>query len=94
MQRIARSREGFEESNTACPWCGHEHDVNVLRKVFERSGNVTTMHTTCDDCDMRVRLQRHKLGHFTFYKYIDYKKRRMIKAGWVQVRHHGTQNYA
>jgi uncharacterized protein YlaI len=94
MQRIARSREGFEESNSACPWCGHEHDVNVLRKIFERSNNVCTMHTTCDDCDKRVRLQRHKLGHFTFYKYIDYKKRRLIKSGHVPVLRNGTQNYA
>ena len=94
MQRIARSRQGFEESNSACPWCGHEHEVNVLRKIFERSGNVTTMQTTCDECDMRVRLHRHKLGHFTFYKYVDYKKKRKIKTGWVQVRQYGTQNYA
>jgi uncharacterized protein YlaI len=94
MQRIIRSREGYEESNTACPWCGHEHDVNVLRKIFERSNNVCTMHTTCDECDKRVRLQRHKLGHFSFYKYIDYKKRRLIKSGHVPVPRNGTQDYA
>ena len=52
------------------------------------------MHTTCDDCDKRVRLQRHKLGYFTFYKYIDYKKRRLIKSGHVPVLRNGTQDYA
>ena len=94
MQRIIRSRKGYEESNTACPWCGHEHDVNVLRKIFERSGNKTTMHTTCDECDMRVLLQRHTLGHFTFYRYIDYKKRRKIASGHVHTRFYAPVDYA
>jgi transposase-like protein len=94
MEKRIRSRQGFEESNTVCPWCGHEHDVKVLDKIFIRSGNKVTMHFACDDCDMRVRLQRHLLGHYSFYKYIDYKKRRMIKAGRVPVERDGTINYA
>lgn len=94
MEKIIRSRKGFEESNTACPWCSHEHDVNVLRKIFDRSGNKTTMYTTCDDCDKRVLLHRHTQGHFSFYKYVDHKKRRKIASGWVQVRQYGSQNYA
>lgn len=94
MKNMLRSRKGFEESNTACPWCSHEHDVNVLRKVFERSGNKTTMYTTCDECDKRVLLHRHTQGHFSFYKYVDHKKRRKIASGWVQVRQYGTQDYA
>jgi uncharacterized protein YlaI len=91
---MLRSRKGFEESNTLCPWCSHEHDVNVLRKIFERSGNKTTMYTTCDDCDKRVLLHRHTQGHFSFYKYVDHKKRRKIASGWVQVRQYGSHNYA
>lgn len=94
MEKGLRSRRGFEESYTICPWCSHEHDVDTLRKVFERSGNKTTMYTTCDECDKRVLLQRHTLGHFSFYKYVDYKKLRKIKSGWVQSRFYAPIDYA
>jgi uncharacterized protein YlaI len=94
MSKIIRSRQGFEESDMSCPWCGHEHDVNVMRKLFERSGNKNTMMTTCDECDKRVSLQLHKLGHFSFYRYVDQKKRRMIKAGWEQKRFYAPVDYS
>jgi transcription elongation factor Elf1 len=94
MEKIIRSKHGYEESNTACPWCEHEHDVRVLDKTFKRSGNKCTMHSTCDKCDKRVRLQLHKLGHYSFYKYIDYKKRRRVKDGWQQQRFRETIDYS
>jgi uncharacterized protein YlaI len=94
IEKAIRSRRGFEDSNTQCAWCGHKHDVNVLRKVFERSGNKTTMYTTCDDCNKRVLLHRHKLGHFSFYKYVDHKKQRKIAAGWVQQKFYAPIDYS
>lgn len=86
MEKTIRSRRGFEESNMYCPWCDHEHDLKVIEKLFTNSGNKMSMNTVCESCGYRLQLYKHKLGHFTFYKYIDYKKRRIKKAGWKQQR--------
>jgi uncharacterized protein YlaI len=89
-----RSRQGFEESNMHCPWCGYEHDLNTVKKVFERSGNKHAMMTVCDSCTMRITLHKHKLGNFTFYKYVDYKKIRMKKKGWQQQKFYSIIDYS
>lgn len=93
-EKTIRSRQGFEESNMHCPWCNHEHNLNTMKRMFERSGNKLTMMTVCDGCTMRIMLQKHKLGNFTFYKYVDYKKRRMKKAGWQQQRFYKIIDYS
>ncbi len=94
MEKIIRTRLGFEESNMHCPWCEHEHDLNTVKKVFDRSGNKFAMNYVCDSCNMRITLQRHKLGNFTFYKYVDYKKIRLTKLGWVQKKFYAPIDYS
>lgn len=94
MSKPIRTRKGFEESNMECPWCGHKHDLNVMKKLFERSGNQNKMMTVCDECTKRVSLQRHKLDNFTFYKHIDYKKRRKIESGWIQTKFYAPVDYS
>lgn len=94
MEKTIRSRQGFEESNMHCPWCEHEHDLNIIKKVFERSGNKLAMMTVCDGCNLRVMLHKHKLSNFTFYKHIDYKKIRKIKSGWVQTKFYAPVDYS
>jgi transcription elongation factor Elf1 len=94
MQKLIRSRKGFEESDMRCPWCGHEHDLKVVEKLFVKSGNKLTMNLVCDDCDKTMQLQKHTQGHFTFYPYIDHKKRRLRKAGWVQQKFYAPIDYA
>lgn len=94
MEKLIRSRKGFEESDMRCPWCGHEHDLRVIEKMFIRSGNKLSMNVNCDECDKKMQLQKHRLGHFTFYPYIDHKKRRLLKEGWKQERFYALVDYA
>ena len=94
MEKLIRSRKGFEESDMRCPWCGHEHDLKVVERLFIKSGNKLTMNLVCDDCDKTMQLQKHRLGHFTFYPYIDHKKRRLRKTGWVQTKFYAPVDYS
>lgn len=86
MEDRVRSRAGYIDNNFVCPMCRHEHDENEIIRMFVRSGNKFTMSCVCDGCCKRVVVQRHTLGYYSLYEYVDYKKRRMIKNGWVQQR--------
>ena len=94
MEKLVRSRKGFEESDMRCPWCKHEHDLKVVEKLFIKSGNKLTMNLVCDVCDKTMQLQKHRQGHFTFYPYIDHKKRRLRKTGWVQTKFYAPIDYS
>jgi len=91
MDKRTRSRKGFEEHDVVCPICNHKHDEVVIDKIFVRSGNKFAMNSVCDGCTERVVVQKHTLGTYSLYEYVDYKKIRMIKNGWIQKRFYGKQ---
>lgn len=86
MEERIRSKHGYENHNMICPLCSHENDVQEVIRLFEKTNNKYMVHIVCDGCFNRVVARKHKLGYFSLVEYIDYKKRRMIKNGWIQKR--------
>jgi hypothetical protein len=81
-----RDRGGYLNHRPNCPYCKQANDVKVIDKFFIKSGNKTSMNLTCEHCKVKVMVNRSKSGYYNLYPYIDYKRRRKIKSGWVQVR--------
>ena len=76
----------YEDHKLECTECGETNNAKVIERLFKKSGNKFTMSYRCDHCDKRQVVFLSGCGFYYFRPYIDFKRNRMIREGWVQKR--------
>ena len=76
----------YEDHKLECTECGETNNAKVIERLFKKSGNKFTMSYRCDHCDKRQVVFLSGCGFFYLRPYIDFKRNRMIRNGWVQKR--------